>query len=73
MALNTLLRVVQADYNAVQRHRTTIIDCLKDADISIRRYSKKGCYFFKNCEFGYPGSIVPGLNPCSNYDHSISK
>lgn len=43
VALNTLLRVVQADYNAVQRHRTTIIDCLKDADISIRRYSKKGC------------------------------
>lgn len=39
MALNTLLRVVQADYNAVQRHRTTIIDCLKDADISIRRYN----------------------------------
>ncbi len=37
MALNTLLKTVVVDYNAVQRHRTTILDCLKENDISIRR------------------------------------
>ena len=37
MALNTLARVVSVDAAAVQRHRGTIVDCVKDADISIRR------------------------------------
>lgn len=37
VALNSLSRVVSEDMSAVQRHRTTIVDCLKDPDISIRQ------------------------------------
>lgn len=37
VALNTLLRTVDVDHNAVQRHRTTILECLKENDITIRR------------------------------------
>ena len=37
MALNTLLKTVHVENNAVQRHRNTILDCLKENDISIRR------------------------------------
>jgi AP-1 complex subunit gamma-1 len=37
VALNTLIKVVAVEPQAVQRHRNTILDCLRDPDISIRR------------------------------------
>ena len=37
VALNTLTKVVTIEPTAVQRHRNTILDCLRDPDVSIRR------------------------------------
>ncbi|CAH9107581.1 unnamed protein product [Cuscuta epithymum] len=37
VALNMLMRAVTADSQAVQRHRVTILECVKDSDPSIRK------------------------------------
>jgi|Transcript_5979 AP-1 complex subunit gamma-1 len=37
VALSSLSNVVNEDVAAVQRHRSTILDCLKDPDVSIRQ------------------------------------
>ncbi|WVZ73242.1 hypothetical protein U9M48_021571 [Paspalum notatum var. saurae] len=37
VALNMLMKAITVDALAVQRHRTTILECVKDADASIRK------------------------------------
>ena len=48
VALNTLNKVVSMDTQAVQRHRNTILDCLRDGDISIRRRALELSYALIN-------------------------
>lgn len=50
VALATLQRIVNVDLKAVQRHRATIIDCLKDSDISIRKRALDVTYALVNEE-----------------------
>ncbi|XP_043566086.1 AP-1 complex subunit gamma-1-like isoform X3 [Chiloscyllium plagiosum] len=55
VALTSLLKMVQTDHNAVQRHRSTIVDCLTDLDISIKRRAMDLCFALVN------GSNVRGM------------
>ena len=48
VALNTLHKVVGQDPQAVQRHRNTIVDCLKDNDSSIRQRALELVYALVN-------------------------
>ncbi|KAL6057010.1 AP-1 complex subunit gamma [Balamuthia mandrillaris] len=50
VALNTLSKVVGKDLPAVQRHLNTIVSCLKDPDISIRRRALDLTYALVNRE-----------------------
>jgi len=48
VALNTLHKVVAQDAQAVQRHRNTIVDCMKDNDSSIRQRALELVYALVN-------------------------
>ncbi|XP_012589512.1 PREDICTED: AP-1 complex subunit gamma-like 2 isoform X2 [Condylura cristata] len=37
VALTSLLRLVQSDHSAVQRHRPTVVECLQESDASLSR------------------------------------
>eukprot|EP00397_Hematodinium_sp_SG-2012_P004003 GEMP01004013.1.p1 GENE.GEMP01004013.1~~GEMP01004013.1.p1 ORF type:complete len:860 (+),score=180.19 GEMP01004013.1:211-2790(+) len=50
VALTTLKKVVQVDIKAVRNHRTTILECLKDNDISIRKRALDVTYCLVNEE-----------------------
>lgn len=50
VALSMLQKVVHVDLKAVQRHRATVLECLRDSDISIRRRALDVAYALISAE-----------------------
>ncbi|MCL7022668.1 hypothetical protein MKW94_001628 [Papaver nudicaule] len=48
VALNMLMKAIQVDAQAVQRHRATILECVKDLDASIRKRALELIYLLVN-------------------------
>ena len=49
VALNMLARVVAVDTQAVQRHRNTIVDCVKDSDGAHTPHLTRRLLFLVSC------------------------
>ncbi|KAG8455425.1 hypothetical protein GDO86_001566 [Hymenochirus boettgeri] len=48
VALTSLSRLVQSDYAAVQRHRGTVVECLRQPDTSVNRKALELCFALVN-------------------------
>ncbi|XP_041014143.1 AP-1 complex subunit gamma-2-like isoform X2 [Juglans microcarpa x Juglans regia] len=48
VALNMLMKAITVDNQAVQRHRATILECVKDSDASIRKRALELVYLLVN-------------------------
>ncbi|KAL0296973.1 UNVERIFIED_CONTAM: AP-1 complex subunit gamma-2 [Sesamum radiatum] len=48
VALNMLMKAITLDSQAVQRHRVTILECVKDSDASIRKRALELVYLLVN-------------------------
>ncbi|KAL5552930.1 hypothetical protein UlMin_040331 [Ulmus minor] len=48
VALNILMKAITVDAQAVQRHRATILECVKDSDASIRKRALELVYVLVN-------------------------
>ncbi|XP_073000592.1 AP-1 complex subunit gamma-2-like [Typha latifolia] len=48
VALNMLMKAIAVDTQAVQRHRTTILECVKDSDASIRKRALELAFLLVN-------------------------
>ncbi|XP_043703654.1 AP-1 complex subunit gamma-2-like isoform X1 [Telopea speciosissima] len=48
VALNMLMKAIAVDAQAVQRHRATILECVKDSDASIRKRALELIYLLVN-------------------------
>jgi AP-1 complex subunit gamma-1 len=46
VALNSLAKIAGSELQALQRHRTTVVECLRDQDIRCAGRRLMCCYFF---------------------------